>query len=147
MTAILYHVRAGGAWRMLPSDFPPWQTVYWYVKAWRADGTVDRVHDALREQVRQRGSGRRTENPTPSAGVVDSQSLRGADTVGSDSRGSDAGKKANGRKRHIVTDTLGLLLVVVVTAASVQDRDGGRSVLKRLHQQLPGVRHLWADGG
>jgi transposase len=148
VNAILYHVRAGGSWRMLPSDFPPWQTVYWYFKAWRADGTLDRVHDALREQVRQKRSGRRRKrNPTPSAGVVDSQSLRGADTVGSDSRGYDAGKKVNGRKRHIVTDTLGLLLVVMVTAASVQDRDGGRAILKKLHERLPTVGHVWADGG
>ena len=130
VNAILYHVRAGGAWRMLPRDFPPWQTVYWYFTLWRTDGTLDRLHDALREQTRAKRSGRQKKDPAPSAGVVDSQSLRGADTVGSDSRGYDAGKKVNGRKRHIVTDTIGLLLVVVVTAASVQDRDGGRAILK-----------------
>lgn len=146
VNAILYHVRAGGAWRMLPRDFPPWQTVYWYFTLWRTDGTLDRLHDALREQTRAKRSGRQKKDPAPSAGVVDSQSLRGADTVGSDSRGYDAGKKVNGRKRHIVTDTIGLLLVVVVTAASVQDRDGGRAILKQLHASLPGVRHIWADG-
>lgn len=97
VNAILYHVRAGGAWRMLPRDFPPWQTVYWYFTLWRTDGTLDRLHDALREQTRAKRSGRQKKDPAPSAGVVDSQSLRGADTVGSDSRGYDAGKKVNGR--------------------------------------------------
>lgn len=147
VNAILYHVRAGGAWRMLPKDLPPWQTVYWYFAAWTRDGTLDRIHDALREQVRNRRAGRKKRQATPSAGVIDSQSLRGADTVGSDSRGYDAGKKVDGRKRHIVTDTMGLLLVVLVTAASVQDRDGGRGILARLHRALPHVRLVWADGG
>ena len=86
-------------------------------------------------------------DPHPSAGIVDSQSVKGADTVSKDTRGYDAGKKINGRKRHIVTDTLVLLLVVMVTAASVQDRDGGRGILKRLHQALDSVRHIFADRG
>jgi transposase len=154
VNAILYLVRTGCAWRMLPSDFPPWQTVYWYFKRWRDDDTLVRVHDELRAQVRQRerargpgvGRGARRDRE-PSAGVIDAQSLRGGDTVGADTRGYDAGKKVNGRKRHIVTDTVGLLLVITVTAASVQDRDGGRDVLKRLHQAQPGVRHVFADGG
>ena len=137
VNAILYHVRAGGSWRMLPKDFPPWETVYGYFRDWRKDGTLDRVHDALREQVRVTQEAR---NPAPSAGIVDSQSVKGADTVGAESRGYDAGKKINGRKRHIVVDTVGLLLVVMVTAASVQDRDGARPTFKRLHAAL-------ADGG
>ncbi len=82
-----------------------------------------------------------------SAGVIDSQSLRGADTVGADQRGYDAGKRTNGTKRHIVVDTLGLLLVVLVTAASVQDRDGGRRLLERLRFAMPSVALVWADGG
>lgn len=82
-----------------------------------------------------------------SAGVVDAQSVRAADTVGNESRGYDAGKKVNGRKRHIVVDTVGLLLVVMVTAASVQDRDGGKRVLERLRFQMPSVALIWADGG
>jgi transposase len=154
INAVLYLVRTGCAWRMLPRDFPPWETVYWHFKRWRDDGTLVRVHDELRDQVRARerargpgvGRGARR-NPEPTAGVIDSQSLRGADTVGADTRGYDAGKKVNGRKRHIVTDTLGLLLVITVTAASVQDRDGGEDVLGRLHRRLPGVRHIFADGG
>lgn len=144
VNAILYLSRAGCAWRMLPKDFPPWQTVYGYFRDWRRDGTLDRLHDALREQVRVGHEGR---NPDPSAGIVDSQSVKGADTVSAGTRGYDAGKRINGRKRHIVVDTIGLLLVVMVSAASVQDRDGGRGVLKRLHSALPSVRHVFADGG
>jgi transposase len=88
--AILYQLRAGGAWRMLPRDLPPWQTVYGYFRDWRRDGTLDRLHDALREQVRTKHEQR---NPAPSAGIVDSQSLKGADTVSAATRGYDAGKK------------------------------------------------------
>lgn len=141
--AILYLDRAGCAWRLLPRCFPPWETVYWHWARWKNDGTVDRVHDRLRDQVRD-AEGR---DPMPSAGIVDSQSLRGADTVGADHRGYDAGKRVNGTKRHIVTDTLGLLLVVMVTAASVQDRDGGRRVLDRLRFTMPSVALVFADGG
>jgi transposase len=144
VNAILYLVRTGCSWRMLPREFPPWPTVYWSFAAWRDDATLSGLHDTLRERVRARQRGR---DPTPSAGVVDSQSLRGADTVGADSGGYDAAEKVNGRKRHIVTDTVGLLLVVWVSAASVQDRDGGAGVLGRLHVTLPRVRHVFADGG
>jgi transposase len=118
--------------------------VYRYFRAWAEDGTLDRVHDALRERVRAKREGR---DPDPSARIVDSQSVKGADTVSKQTRGYDAGKKINGRKRHIVTDTIGLLLVVMVTAASIQDRDGGRSILKWLKRALPGVHHIFADGG
>jgi transposase len=144
VSAILYQVRAGGSWRMLPKDFPPWETVYGYFARWRDDGTLDALHDALREQVRVR---RERRNPAPSAGSVDSQTVKGADTVGSASRGYDAGKKLNGRKRHIVTDTIGLLLVVMVTAASIQDRDGGSGILKLLHGSFASLSLVYADGG
>lgn len=150
VNAILYLTRAGCAWRMLPKDFPHWRTVYGYFADWRDDGTLDLIHDTLREELRQKTTNRTTGKPRkaePSAGIVDSQSLRGADTVGKDSRGYDAGKKVSGRKRHIVTDTLGLLLVVVVTAASVQDRDGGVEALKLAHGWYPRLRHVFADGG
>ncbi len=143
VNAILYLNRSGCSWRMLPSDLPYWKTVYHYFRLWRMDGTLDRVHDALREQVRIK-EGR---DPKPTAGIVDSQSVKGADTVGKETRGYDAGKKINGRKRHIVVDTLGLLLIVMVTTASVQDRDGGRSIIKLLKKKLPSVRHIFADGG
>jgi transposase len=143
VNAILYHVRAGGAWRMLPKDLPPWQTVYGYFRDWSNDGTLQALHDALREQVRVKES----RGAEPSAGIVDSQSLKGADTVPTASRGFDAGKRINGRKRHIVVDTIGLMLVVMVTAASVQDRNGAESILERLHRALGSVRHIFADGG
>lgn len=143
VNAILYVERTGCAWRMLPKDFPNWKTVYGYFATWRDDGTVKRVHDALRERVREK-EGRGTE---PTAGIIDSQSVKGADTVGADSRGYDAGKKINGRKRHITTDTIGMLLVVMVTAASVQDRDGARDLLKNLHSALLTVTLVFADGG
>src|SRR5512140_3730601 len=141
--AILYVVRTGCSWRQLPHDFPPWATVFWYFKQWRADGTVDRIHDALRDRVRD-VAGR---DPLASAGMVDAQSVKGADTVGADSRGFDAGKKVNGRKRHIVVDTMGLLLAVIITTAAVQDRDGARRVLDRLRFTMPSVALVWADGG
>jgi len=144
VNAILYQVRAGGSWRMLPKDFPPWETVYGYFARWRDDGALDALHDALREQVRAK---RERRNPAPSAGIVDSQSVKGADTVAAATRGYDAGKKINGRKRHIVTDTIGLLLVVMVSAACVQDRDGGRGILRLLHGTLASVSLVYADGG
>ncbi|MBB2914487.1 transposase [Streptosporangium becharense] len=115
--AILYVVRTGCAWRQLPVDFPPWQTVYWHFVRWEDQGVTQRIVDVLRRRVR-RNAGREDE---PSAAVMDSQSVKGADTVGAGSRGYDANKKINGRKRFVVTDTLGLLLAVMVRPASVQD--------------------------
>jgi transposase len=141
--AVLYVIRTGCAWRYLPSEYPPWRTVYGYFAAWQADGTLDRVHDALRDQVRA-AAGR---SPAPSAAVIDSQSVRAADTVARASRGWDNGKKVNGRKRHIAVDTLGLLLAVVVTPASVQDRDGARPLLWRLRAGCRHVQLTWADAG
>ncbi|WP_229889664.1 IS5 family transposase [Streptomyces mirabilis] len=141
--AILYVVRTGCSWRQLPNDFAPWPTVYWYFTWWHDDGAVERIHDALRDQVRE-ADGR---NPGPSAGLIDSQSVRTADTVPAATRGFDAGKKVKGRKRFIVTDTLGLLLAVHVVAANVQDRDGGRRPLLWTRLDHPSVRKIWADQG
>jgi transposase len=141
--AILYLDRTGCAWRYLPGDFPPWQTVYGYFAAWRDDGTLTRLHDELRAQVRA-AAGR---NAEPTAAVIDSQSVRAADTVPKATRGWDNAKKVNGRKRHIAVDTAGLLLAVVITAASVQDRDGARPLLWNLHRACRRVRLVWADAG
>jgi putative transposase len=141
--AILYVDRTGCAWRYLPADFPPWRTVYGYFAAWRDDGTLARLHDALRAQVRA-AAGRDAE---PTAAVIDSQSVRAADTVPKASRGWDNAKKVNGRKRHIAVDTTGLLLAVVITAASVQDRDAARPLLWNLRRACTRVRLVWADGG
>nr|WP_307049836.1 IS5 family transposase [Streptomyces achromogenes] len=141
--AIFYVVRTGCAWRQLPKDFPPWPTVYWYFTWWHDDGTVERVHDTLRGRARE-ADGR---NAEPSAGLIDSQSVRTADTVPADSRGFDAGKKVKGRKRFIVTDTLGLLLAVHVVAANIQDRDGAKRSLLWTRLDHPGVQKIWADQG
>jgi len=141
--AIRYLVRSGCAWRLLPRDFPPPGTVYWWFAKWAADDTLQQLHDVLRERVRVQ-AGRR---PVPSAAIVDSQSVRAADTVPRFSRGWDAGKKVNGRKRHLAVDTLGLLLVVMVTGASVQDRDAARPLLWRLRVAYRGIRLVWADAG
>jgi putative transposase len=139
--AILYVDRAGCAWRYLPADYPPWRTVYGYFAAWRDDGTLARLHDALRARVRA-AAGR---SPEPTAAVIDSQSVRAADTVPRASRGWDNAKKVNGRKRHIAVDAMGLVLAVVITAASVQDRDGARPLLWNLHRTSGRVRLVWAD--
>jgi putative transposase len=141
--AILYVDRTGCAWRYLPGDFPPWQTVYGYFATWRDDGTLARMHDGLRARVRA-AAGRNTE---PAAAIIDSQSVRAADTVPKASRGWDNAKKVNGRKRHIAVDTIGLLLAVVITAASVQDRQAARPLLRNLRRARRRVRLVWADAG
>ncbi|MGW4467870.1 IS5 family transposase [Micromonospora sp. NPDC004704] len=140
--AILYVVRNGCSWRQLPVDFPPWQTVYWQFRQWEKRQVTERILDLLREEVRL-VEGR---DPEPSAGIIDSQSVKGADTVGRDTRGYDAGKKVNGRKRFIVTDTLGLLVCVWVLAASWQDRDGGKGALLAAYAGTP-IRFVFADQG
>ncbi|MDU0291600.1 IS5 family transposase [Saccharothrix longispora] len=142
--AIGYVVDNGIKWRALPADFPPWQTVYKRFAAWEKVGASQRLLDALRDRVRL-ADGRAA---APSAAVMDSQSVRAAATVGRATRGWDGGKKVAGRKRHIVVDTLGLLLAVLVTPASTQDRVAARSLLRRLRDIAGGrVSLVWADGG
>jgi transposase len=143
VNAIFYLLRTGCAWRMLPHDLPPWQTVYRYFRRWSDDGTVDAIHDRLRDRLRD-ADGR---DPMVSAGVIDAQSVKGADTVGTRTRGYDAGKRINGRKRHIVVDTLGLLLLVTVTTAGVQDRTAAHRVLEQLRFAMASVLTVFADGG
>jgi transposase len=139
--AILYMLRTGCAWRQLPADLPPWQTVYWYFNRWEEAKVTEKILPVVRGQLRiQEGR-----NAEPSAGLIDSQSVKGADTVGRGSRGYDAGKKINGRKRFIVTDTLGLLLTVVVLSAGMQDRDGAKPALLEAYLRT-GVRFVFADG-
>ncbi|MFF3468198.1 IS5 family transposase [Streptomyces sp. NPDC001984] len=141
--AIFYVADNGCKWRNLPADLPPWRTVHAIFARWYQDGDVDAVHNDLRDQVR-RAEGR---DADPTAAIIDSQSVRAAETVGADSRGYDAGKKVAGRKRHVITDCRGLLLVVLVTTASVQDRDGARPALEHLRELFDTIRLVWADGG
>jgi transposase len=140
---IRYLVKEGIQWRAMPCDFAPFGTVYDVLDRWEKSGATDRIHDELRRQCRI-AAGRR---PEPTAAIIDSQSVKAAETVSKDSRGYDAGKKINGRKRHIAVDTIGLLLTVLVTAAGVQDRDGARPLLWNLRKAFPSVRLAWADGG
>jgi len=141
VNAILYVVVGGIQWRMLPREYPKWQSVYSYFRDWKRAGVWQRIHDTLRAQVRRRAG--RHKHPT--GGCLDSQSVKTTAVPGT--RGFDKAKLINGRKRHILVDTMGLLLAVVVTAASVQERDGARLLFARLGGACKKLRRIWVDGG
>jgi transposase len=138
---ILYVLVSGCAWRLAPHDLAPWDAAYRWFRHWSQAGVWDDIHTALRDAVRQ-AEGR---DPEPTAAVLDSQTAKSAS--GGEQIGYDAGKRTRGRKRHLLVDTVGLLLICVVHSASVQDRAGAKLVLSWLDQQYPCIGLIWVDGG
>lgn len=143
LDAIFYVVDGGIKWRAMPVDFPPWDRVYAFFRRWRENGLVAELHDRLRGKVRE-AAGR---DPEPTAAVIDSQSVKADAVVGASSRGYDGGKKINGRRRHLICDTTGLLLMTNVSAGDVTDRQAAADMLPALRRRFPTITKLWADGG
>lgn len=142
VNAILYLVKTGCQWRMLPGDFAKWQLVYYYFSTWKQNGLLEQIHESLVEKIRKQAG--KSEEPT--VGIMDAQSVKST-LVSSEDKGFDAGKKVKGIKRHIIVDTLGLILAVVIQSASVQDRDGAESVIDKLVENWKRIIKIFADGG
>jgi len=139
---ILYLLKTGCQWRMLPGDFPDWHMVYYYFSSWKKAGIIEVLQEALVEKTRLE-SGRREQ---PTAGIIDAQSVKST-LVSPESKGFDAGKKVKGIKRHIIVDTLGLVLAVVIQSASVQDRDGAIEVIGKMVESWRNVIKNFTDSG
>lgn len=140
--AILYLVKTGCQWRLLPGDFPKWQLVYYYFSVWKNNETIEVIHELLVEKTRKA----KGKNEEPSVGIIDAQSVKNT-LVSSENKGFDAGKKIKGIKRHIIVDTLGLILAVVIQSASVQDRHGAIDVVSKLFESWKKIIKIFADGG
>lgn len=142
VNAILYVVKTGCQWRMLPGDFPSWKLIYYYFNTFKKNGTIEIIHESLVEEIRLK-HGRKAQ---PTAGIIDAQSVKST-LVSSEDKGYDAGKKIKGIKRHIVVDTLGLILAVDVQSASVQDRDGAIPAISKMGESWNQITKIFADGG
>lgn len=142
LNAIFYLLKTGCQWRMLPHCFPPWESVYYYFSMWKNDGTIETVHDLIREKIRIKAG----KDASPSVGLIDSQSIR-TTRLGGEARGIDGNKKIKGRKRHIITDTMGLLIAVVVHAANIHDSKAAFDVIATLKFRFKRLIKIIADGG
>lgn len=143
MNALLYIAKSGIQWRMLPKDYAPWESVYYYFRKWKRDGLLEETHDNLVERIRI-SIGKK---PTPSVGIMDSQSVKACNLCQGDV-GYDGGKKIKGRKRHVVVDTLGLVMITVIHAANIHDSVGAKEVIWALKDKyLSGIQKIYADGG
>ena len=136
INALRYLNRTGCQWRMLPHDLPPWEKVYYYFSEWRDSGDWERINRELRIEIRVSVG----KDPEPSAAILDSQSVKATEVC--ESRGYDAGKKVNGIKRHLLVDTLGMVLAVLVLTADIQDRDGAQSLLEKIQARFPRLEKI-----
>lgn len=139
--AMMYIIKSGCQWRMLPKDFPKWQLVYYYFRKWEAEGLIEYIHEELRKQVRRKHG----KQDSPSLGLLDSQSVKVSSMT--KEKGIDGNKKINGRKRHILTDTLGLVMSLVVHNANINDRQAGKQVLEKAKHKFARLTKVLADQG
>lgn len=142
LNGIFYLVKTGCQWRQLPTEFAPWKLVYYYFSKWKKQGLIASLHEELVIMVRTMTG----KNEQPTVGIIDAQSVKNT-LVSSQTKGFDAGKKVKGIKRHIIVDTLGMILAVVIQSASVQDRDGAISVISKMKEAWFKIIKVFADGG